>query len=179
MSRVGEVSEPVSERMDRLEQQYSPDEHRPLKGYATALAAYGAAVVGLGLVHRRSGRTLPERIPPYDLAVLTVATHRVARTLTKDAITSPIRAPFARYVEPSAPAELHEEVRDDATGWKHTFAELLMCPFCLAQWTATSFTAGYLFAPRATRVAAATMAAVAGADFLQYAYAAAQQHVEK
>jgi hypothetical protein len=37
---------------------------------------------------------------------------------------------------------------------------------------------GMIFAPRATRLAAATFACVAAADFLQYAYAGAQQATE-
>ena len=58
------------------------------------------------------------------------------------------------------------------TGHRHAVAELLTCPFCMAQWTATGLVAGHVLAPRFTRLLTATFAAVAGADALQYAYAA-------
>jgi hypothetical protein len=41
---------------------------------------------------------------------------------------------------------------------------------------AHGFTAGYVLAPRTTRLAAATLVALAGSDFLQLAYAYAEQH---
>jgi len=53
--------------------------------------------------------------------------------------------------------------------------ELLTCPFCLGQWIATGLTVGLVLAPGPTRLVAATLAAVAGADFLHHAYCAVQQ----
>jgi hypothetical protein len=49
---------------------------------------------------------------------------------------------------------------------------------CLAQWVASALSAGLVFAPRQTRLAMATLSAVASADFLQYVYALLQQTVE-
>ncbi|HEU4676753.1 MAG TPA: DUF1360 domain-containing protein [Motilibacteraceae bacterium] len=156
---------------------YAHGEDRPLKGYATAMATYLGGVGTLALAGRLAGARLPERVEPWDVALISVATHRIARTLSKDAVTSPLRAPFNRYDGPSAPSELHEEVRrEDPEG--HALGELLSCPFCLAVWVGTAFGAGIALAPRATRLVAATFSAVAAADFLQYAYAAAQK-VEK
>jgi hypothetical protein len=57
-----------------------------------------------------------------------------------------------------------------------TVGELISCPFCVGMWVSTGFTAGFIFAPRATRLAATTLAALAGSDFLQFAYAYAEQH---
>ena len=65
-----------------------------------------------------------------------------------------------------------DRVREAAAG------ELITCPFCLAQWVATGLAAGLVFAPRATRLVMSTFSAVAGADFLQYAYASLQQATE-
>lgn len=42
-------------------------------------------------------------------------------------------------------------------------------------WIATGFALGMVFAPRFTRLVAFTFAAVTGADFLQFAHAAAQE----
>jgi hypothetical protein len=56
--------------------------------------------------------------------------------------------------------------------------ELISCPFCTAQWVATGYAAGLVFAPRFTRLVGTTMAAVAGSDWLQLAYARLQQQAE-
>ena len=55
-------------------------------------------------------------------------------------------------------------------GVKHAIGELVTCPFCLAQWTATALVFGYATAPKATRLAALTMTMVAVADAGQFAY---------
>src|SRR5699024_5406317 len=102
-----------------------------------------------------------------------VATHRLARTIAKDPVTSPLRAPFTRFGGASAAAELTEEVRGH--GARHSIGELIACPMCLAQWVATALGAGLVCAPRRTRLVMAVLSAVAGADFLQYVYAYLQQ----
>ena len=97
----------------------------------------------------------------------------MSRTLTKSTVASPLRAPFTRFAGVSGPSELHEEMR--VNGAARALGELITCPFCLSQWVATSFSAGYLLAPRQARAVASAMAAAAGSDFLQLAYAAAEQ----
>jgi hypothetical protein len=136
------------------------------------MAAYAAVTGGLCGAVRLSGRRLPARIRAGDLALVTVATFRVSRLLSKDPVTSPLRAPFTRFEGTSGPAELQEEVR--GSGLRKAVGELVTCPFCLAQWTATAFTFGLVLAPRTTRFAAAVMTAVAGSDLLQLAYNAAE-----
>jgi hypothetical protein len=66
-----------------------------------------------------------------------------------------------------------------STQLRHSLGELLTCPFCLDVWAVTAFTAGLVFAPRPTRLVAGTFTALAGADFLQLAYAKAQQLTEQ
>jgi hypothetical protein len=112
-----------------------------------------------------------------DLVTVTLGTHKLSRTLAKDAVTSPLRAPFTRYAGTGGPAEVNEEVRNQSS-LRHSLGELLTCPFCLGMWVATGFTVGLIFAPRLTRLIAGTFTALAGADFLQLAYARAQQAAE-
>jgi hypothetical protein len=52
-------------------------------------------------------------------------------------------------------------------------------PFCLAPWVVTALLATYSFSPAAARTVRSGLTAVAGSDFLQYAYAAVQQQVEQ
>ncbi len=61
---------------------------------------------------------------------------------------------------------------------RNTIGELLSCPFCIAQWVATGYAVGLVFAPRATRLAGAAMTAVAASDWLQLAYAKLMKSVE-
>lgn len=61
------------------------------------------------------------------------------------------------------------------SGARHAVGEMLTCPFCLDQWVATGFAFGLVMVPRLTRLVMATVSAVAGADFMQLAYAAAQK----
>ena len=170
---------PKPDALRRVEQQYSThaDEDRPLAGYLVTMGAYGTYVAALVAAAVRTGRRPPERVHPYDLALFSVATHKLSRLITKDSITSPLRAPFTRFKGVGGPAELDEEVRHQG-GIKHSLGELLTCPFCLGMWISTSFSAGLVFAPRTTRLAASTLTALAASDFLQFAYAKTYQSVE-
>jgi hypothetical protein len=162
------------ETTDQIQTDYAGDEDRPLRGYTAAMATYATFAAGVAAVARWRRRDLPEHPAASDVALIAVATHKLSRVLTKDAVTSPLRAPFTRYVEPSGDGEVSEEVRG-GHGVRHTAGELLTCPFCLAMWTAGGFTAGLVFVPRFTRYAAATLTAVAASDFLQLAYDAAKK----
>jgi len=129
-------------------------------------------VAAAGAVVRRQGRQLPD-ISFVDVMLVGVATHKLSRRLSKNSVTSPLRAPFTRYKGAAGPAELVEEVR--GTGLRKAVGELVTCPFCLSQWVATGFVFGLALAPRATRMAASVFASLALADFLQFGYACAEQ----
>lgn len=164
----------LADRVSDLAERYAHGHDRPVGSYGILDAIYLGVVGAIGLAARR--RTLPD-LSLKDVAVIGVATHRLARTIAKDPVTSPFRMPFTRYEGVSGAAELEEEVVAD--GFGHALGELVTCPFCLAQWVATGFVGGMIFAPRATRLVAATFAGVATADFLQYAYAGAQKATER
>ncbi len=153
---------------------YRQGEQRPLRGYAAAMGVYSLLVGGAAAWARLMGRHAPKRVGPWDVVLLGVATHKVSRLLSKDAVTSPLRAPFVRYRGPGGPAEVQEEVREHG-GVKHAVGELTSCPFCLAQWVATGFVAGSVLAPGPTRLAATTFAAIAVSDSLQFGYAALER----
>jgi Protein of unknown function (DUF1360) len=154
---------------------YRHGHDRPLGGYVKIMSVYAAGTAGAALAAWRSGRSAPQ-LSPWDVTQLSVATHKLSRIVAKDPVTSPIRAPFTTYEGLSAPSELHEDVRGE--GVQHSVGELLTCPMCLAQWVATAFAFGLVFAPGPTRLAMSAFTAVAGADFLQYAYAKLQQETE-
>jgi len=157
-----------SHPIEQVAEQYAPDQNFPLGGYLGAMGVYASTVSALALTARLTRRQV--RPPsPWDVAVTTLATHQLSRLVSRDPVTSPLRAPFTRFEGTQGPAELKEKVRGD--GAKRTIGELLTCPFCTGMWVVTALSAGYVFAPRATRLAASGLAALAGSDFLHYARA--------
>jgi hypothetical protein len=151
------------------------DEHRPLGGYVALTGAFAAAVGAAVAELRRSGRELPERIAAQDLLLAGVATHKISRLLAKDKVTSFLRAPFTEFQEKSGHGELEERAR--GRGLRHATGELLVCPYCLAQWVSAGFAFGYVRAPRATRLVAGMFTIYAVSDALQLAYVAAEDAV--
>ncbi len=152
---------------------YSPHEHRPLRGYAALALVYDAGLLALCVAAARHEDSLPRRLPAADLVLLSAATQKLSRTIAKDKVTSFLRAPFTRYGGSAGPSEVSEEPR--GTGLRLAVGELLGCPFCLGQWVATGLVAGYLWRPRTTRMAAGIFTVSSAADFIQLAYAAAEE----
>ena len=150
--------------MPALAEEYGkPD--APLGSYAVLLATYGTLVLGfLGLRHRR------RRHPPSlaQVALYGLATHKIARTLTRDRVTSPLRAPFVRYRRDPGKSELTEKPR--GRGLRRAVGQLLTCPYCTGPWIAAGLLAGETAAPSATRVVASIFAIVSAADLLHGAH---------
>jgi hypothetical protein len=169
----------IRSRVARLRQTYAPHDHRPLEGYLTTLSTYAGVAGSLMVAAKAFGRAAPERPATGDVVLVAVATHKLSRLLSKDAVTSPLRAPFTRYDRPIGAGEVMEQVRDEGSGTRHAVGELLSCPFCLAVWVATGLTSGLVLAPRLTRLVSTVFTAVAVSDFLQMGYALAQQAAQR
>ncbi|MEU8516422.1 DUF1360 domain-containing protein [Kitasatospora sp. NPDC048722] len=161
----------LHERLHREARAYAGGSDRPLAGYTGLMALYAATVLATAATARARRRELPDPTP-WDVTLTALATHQLSRLITKDPVTSPLRAPFTSFEGTSGPAELEEDVR--GAGARKAIGELVTCPFCTGLWVATASTAGSVFAPRATRLATAGLAALAGADFLHFARAVVQ-----
>ena len=154
---------------------YAPgDEERPLGSYTVLTVAFGAGFVGSLVAVRRAGRPLPVEFSTKDVVLTGIATHKLSRLIARDKVTSFARAPFTRFQQKAGHAEVDEEPR--GSGLKLAIGELLVCPYCLAQWIAGAFTVGHVAAPRVTRLLTAMWTAHAIADAAQLAYSAAEQH---
>ena len=151
---------------------HSPEAERPLGSYAALMAAFAGVSGAFAAWFRSSGRELPDRMDERDLALVTVATHKAARLIAKDRVTSTVRAPFTRYEDDAGPSEVSEEAR--GSGLRRAIGELLICPYCVGLWVAAGFAAGLLVAPRFTRWVASVLATLFGADVLQIVYKKAQ-----
>lgn len=177
MAEATDATADVAARARQEADEYRGDNDRPLGGYLVVLGAYSSLVAISALLAVLTGRRLPDRWRIQDLVTVTLGTHKLSRTLSKDAVTSPLRAPFTRYAGTGGPAEVMEETRESSQ-LRHSLGELLTCPFCLDMWVTTAFVIGLIFVPRFTRLVAGGFTALAGADFLHLAYAKAQQAAE-
>lgn len=116
-SSVDEAVDTVHDLADR----YRQGNDRPLGPYLALMSAYGTATTALAWLARDRD---VERFDLADMALLAGATHAMSRTLAKDSVTSPLRAPFTRFEGPSGPGEVSEEVVG-GTGMTHAVGELV------------------------------------------------------
>ncbi|MCM6778582.1 DUF1360 domain-containing protein [Nocardia sp. CDC159] len=154
------------------------DERQSLTGYRVVLIVYGVLVLATAVAVRLTGRQLPRGMGLREVFTTALAAQKVSRLVTKAAVTAPLRAPVTRPRDDGGPGEVNEEPKS-SSGAERSLGELLTCPFCFDVWAVTGLSIGHLFAPRSTRVLVDAMAALAGADFLHLAYAAAQRVAER
>jgi hypothetical protein len=154
---------------------HSPGQERALRGYGVLLATFLSLASAFAAWFRRSGRELPDRIAPQDLALLTVAGHKLARLIARDRVTSVMRAPFTRFQGDAGPGEVNEAARGG--GLRRAIGELLVCPYCLGMWVSAALTASLLILPRFTRWVCAVLSIFFGSEILQVAYSRAESRV--
>ena len=94
----------------------------PMASYAALTALFNALLGAFLWWANRSGR-LPERVTAGDVVLLGVATHKASRMLTKDKVTSVLRAPFAEFKEMGSDSEVNEEPRGQ--GLRRAIGELV------------------------------------------------------
>lgn len=169
MSTYTAKARQVAESVKEIGERYSGGADLPLRGYLLTLTTYSALVTALTVLARATRKPIPGGLEPADVVLSAAATHKLSRLLTKDPVTSPLRAPFASYEGTSGPAELADEPR--GRGEEKTIGELVTCPFCAEVWVGTGLTAGLILLPKMTRLVMGTFAALAGADLLHFAHA--------
>jgi hypothetical protein len=141
----------------------------PLGSYALLTGLF-AAVFGGGYVVLHHRKRVPKKMDATDLLLVGVGTYKLSRLLSKDRVTSFLRAPFTEPVRAGGPGEVEEKARGQ--GLRLALGELLVCPYCLGQWVAAAFVLALAAAPRLTRLVAATLSVVTISDALQIAYKA-------
>ncbi|MBV9490473.1 MAG: DUF1360 domain-containing protein [Verrucomicrobia bacterium] len=139
----------------------------PLLGYGVLTVAYAAVFSTLlRIAHEKSA--VPEKIELRDIGLIGVATFRLSRLVTKDKVTSSLRAPFVKYEKAVGAGEVEEDAR--GTGLQRAIGDLITCPYCIGLWVAAGLAFGHVFAPRSTRLLTAILAAVATSDACNHAY---------
>jgi len=165
-SRGAEADLSIEKYGDRTAEKEECEEQL-LAEYAALLGFYIASVAvltGAAIEQKR----FPKRFSLLDLALLSIATHKLSRIIAKDRITGILRAPFVCYIRSAGAGEVEEEPR--GRGIQRGIGQLISCPYCITPWCATALAFGLVFAPRATRFFAGILASVAASDFLQRAY---------
>jgi hypothetical protein len=150
-----------------------PEERPPFLSYLAFMSIFGTLVASGLAIARRQGRELPAKSSAGELLLIGTASHKLSRVISKDKVTSPLRAPFTELEGKGGPAELEEGSR--GKGLQKAIGELLICPYCLGLWVVAAFSIGLIFAPRVTRFIASLFSALTISDFFQIAYKAAEE----
>jgi len=145
---------------------YSGYSHKPepFGAYVALFTLFNAAFTIFVLVAKASGKAIPERLGTSDLLVLGGATYKLSRLISRDRVTSFLRAPFTELTGPSSTqGEVIEKPR--GRGIQRGLGELLTNPVSVAQWVASCFVYGLVLAPRTTRLLASIFTLATIADF--------------
>jgi uncharacterized protein DUF1360 len=138
----------------------------PYRSYAAIMATFAGGLAAAGAVGRALRRD-PQCLTALDFTVLSLASFKAARTLSRDQVTSFIREPF---VEREARGGDERPVQ---TGdMEQAIGELVTCTRCVGTWTAAGLAATHIVAPRFGRLLTWSLGAAAANDFLQSAFAA-------
>jgi hypothetical protein len=164
------MQEAVETRPRTLTEEYAPGaaEEVPLAAYATLVTIFSSLVTA-GLVLGARRRALPSKIVWRDIALLGIATHRVARLLTRDTVAAPLRAPFTRRMGKAGAGEQKDRPR--GTGFRRALGKLLTCQYCADPWISLALTTAFVARPRETRILASGVTVATVSDFLHQAYA--------
>lgn len=109
----------------------------------------------------------PEQLGALDLAVLSAATFKTARTIAHDEVLSFVREPFVR-----GSADTGDEQPVEDGGARQAIGELLTCSRCIGMWAASGLVTLHTIAPRTGRLLTWSLAAAAANDVLQAGFTA-------
>jgi hypothetical protein len=137
----------------------------PYRSYAVIMATFTGGLAAAGAIGRALRRD-PQCQTALDFAVLSLASFKTARTLSRDPVTSFLREPF---VEGHAGA-VEDEEPVHTGGMDQAIGELVICTRCVGTWAAAGLAATQIVAPRFGRMLTWSLGAAAANDFLQAAF---------
>lgn len=138
----------------------------PYEAYAAIMGAFVGGIGLAGIAARVFDRD-PACQTPLDLAVLSLASFKAARTLSHDNVTSFLREPFVY-------GEAHEGDEEPLhTGdVRQAIGELVTCSRCVGTWAAAGLAVSQILSPRFGRILTWSLAAAGANDWLQSGFAA-------
>ncbi len=138
----------------------------PYEAYGAIMAIFATGLAAAGALGKRLDRSA-QCANALDLVLLSAATFKAARTLARDRITSPLRAPF---VEGEADSEHEEPVQEG--GLPQAIGELVTCTRCVGTWCAAGIATTQVVAPRFGRLLTLALGTAGINDFLQAGFTA-------
>ena len=138
----------------------------PYEAYAAIAGSFAGLLAAAGALGRLLDRD-PQCQTSLDFAILALASFKAARTLARDRVSAPMRAPF---VEGEADAENEQPVRNG--GMQQAIGELVTCTRCVGTWTAAGLASTQIVVPRFGRLLTWSLGAAAANDFLQAGFTA-------
>jgi Protein of unknown function (DUF1360) len=144
----------------------SATERPPYQSYAAIMATFAGGLAAAGVLGRALKRD-PQCQTALDFVVLSAASFKAARTLSRDQVTSFIRDPFVEG--PAGAVEDEEPVQTG--GMEQAIGELVTCTRCVGTWAAAGLAATQIVAPRFGRLLTWSLGSAAANDFLQAAFA--------
>jgi hypothetical protein len=139
----------------------------PYRAYAAIVGVYAGGLALAGAAARLLGRD-PRDQTWLDLATLSAATFKAARTIVRDDVTSFIREPFVER----DPRDQEHEHPVQTGGLEQALGELVLCSRCVGAWAAAGLATTQVLAPRFGRLLTWTLAGAAINDFLQAGFVA-------
>jgi Protein of unknown function (DUF1360) len=130
------------------------------------MGTFAVLLAGAGAAARALDRN-PQCNTALDLIVLSAATFKAARTLSRDEVTSFLRTPFVK-------GEAHTGEGEEPVegGMEQAIGELVTCTRCVGTWAAAGLAATQMLAPRFGRLLTWSLGAAAANDFLQAGFTA-------
>jgi len=147
-----------------------PATHPPYQAYATIVGVFAGGLALAGGLARGLGRDLRD-YTWLDLATLSMASFKAARTIARDEVTSFIRGPFVE----GEPLHAADERPVQTGGMEQAIGELVTCSRCVGTWAAAGLATVQVLAPRFGRTLTWTLAGAGINDFLQTGFSALVQ----
>ena len=134
----------------------------PYRAYAGIMAVFAGGLAAAGALARLLDRE-PRQQTPLDLTVLSLATFKAARTISRDDVSSFIREPFVegQTLEPVPTGDVRQAI-----------GELVTCSRCIGTWCAAGLASTQILAPRVGRLLTWSLAAAGANDWLQAGFVA-------
>jgi hypothetical protein len=143
------------------------EETPPYGSYAAIMGTFAGVLAAAGVAERVLGRN-PQCQSALDFVVLSAASFKAARTLSRDQVASFIREPFVQ--DHAHSGEDEEPVQGG--GMHQALGELVTCTRCVGTWAAAGLASTQILAPRFGRLLTWSFAAAAVNDWLSAGFAA-------
>lgn len=155
-------AEPPPTNREQQEKDRTPHELSQKRAtYLSLIALFGGLFVAFTARERGKGRTTPTPIQPFDFLLLALSVFRLARIVSSDPVTEPLRAPVTTDTEDGSEPK--------GQGAQRALGELVSCPMCIGVWISAALTYGLLWIPGPTRVLLAIFGSAGAAEALNFA----------